>query len=62
MKPYGFHEGNRSETYAEAALLKIGYVVRVPCPVNYFGVDFIVKLFEPTKCELRLNGAGVACR
>lgn len=42
--PWGYYQGNRSESIAYPALSKLGFTVPVPRQEDHFGVDFIVHL------------------
>lgn len=60
MKPFGFHEGDRSEYLAHYALSAIGHCVPVPRQADYFGVDLFLQLHEPKGRNLHTTGLGCA--
>lgn len=60
MKPFGFHEGDRSEFLAQFAFSTIGYCVPVPRQFDRFGVDVIVHLFERVGANVAATGRAVA--
>lgn len=60
MKIPGYHEGDRSEIFGQAAFSTIGHCVPVPRQADQFGVDMYLQLFEETGRTLSSTGMGCA--